>query len=106
MIAVLERIYIHNYKCLVGFHLELRNTTLLLGDNGAGKTAVLEVLFALRKLLAGEARIADESPSIHRALLGGKQSRTRSSSWKPRSVGSRSPTDSTSSTTRMAGAVA
>ena len=60
MVTVLKRVYIHNYKCLVGFDLELQNTTLLLGGNGAGKTAVLEVLFALRKLLAGEARIDDE----------------------------------------------
>ena len=49
MITVLKRIHIHNYKCLVSFDLELQNTTLLLGGNGAGKTAVLEVLVALRK---------------------------------------------------------
>ena len=54
-----ERIYIENYKCLVDFNLALQDTTLLLGANGAGKTAVLDVVYGLRKLLAGEAKITD-----------------------------------------------
>ena len=54
-----ERIYIDNYKCLVNFELELQETVLLLGDSGVGKTAILDVVFGLRKLLAGEAKITD-----------------------------------------------
>jgi len=56
---VFERIYIHNYKCLVNFELPLGETSLLVGANGTGKTAVLDVVFGLRKLLAGEARVND-----------------------------------------------
>ena len=53
------RIYIHNYKCLVNFELNLQETVLLLGANGSGKTAVLDVVFGLRKLLEGVAKITD-----------------------------------------------
>ena len=59
MVHMFKRIYIHNYKCLVNFDLSLQKTVLLLGANGAGKTAVLDVMFGLRKLLAGEAKITD-----------------------------------------------
>ncbi len=59
MATVLERIYIHNYKCLVGFDLSLQETVLLLGRNGAGKTAVLDAMFGLRELLSARAKITD-----------------------------------------------
>ena len=59
MASVLERIYIENYKCLVDFDLLLQDITLLVGANGTGKTAVLDVIYGLRKLLAGEAKITD-----------------------------------------------
>ena len=59
MTGVLRRIYVHNYKCLQNFELELQETVLLLGANGAGKTAVLDVVHGLRKLLSAEAKIAD-----------------------------------------------
>ena len=54
-----ERIYIDNYKCLVNFDLHLSETSLLVGSNGSGKTAVLDVVFGLRRLLAGEAKVND-----------------------------------------------
>ena len=60
MTGVLRRIYVHNYKCLQNFELELQETVLLLGANGAGKTAVLDVVYGLRKLLSAEAKIADQ----------------------------------------------
>ncbi len=59
MYRVIKRVYIHNYKCLVNFELKLRETVLLLGANGVGKTAFLDVMFGLRKLLAGEVKITD-----------------------------------------------
>ncbi|MCY4424282.1 MAG: AAA family ATPase [Acidimicrobiaceae bacterium] len=54
-----ERIHIDNYKCLVNFDLHLSETSLLVGSNGSGKTAVLDVVFGLRRLLAGEAKVND-----------------------------------------------
>lgn len=56
---MIKRIYIDNYKCLVNFELNLRPTVLLLGVSGSGKTAVLDVMYAIRKLLAGDIRIND-----------------------------------------------
>ena len=59
MSIVLERIYIENYKCLVDFDLQLQETTLLLGANGSGKTAVLDVVYGIGRLLAGEVKVTD-----------------------------------------------
>ena len=68
MTRVLRRIYVHNYKCLQNFELELQETVLLLGTNGSGKTAVLDVIYGLRKLLSAEAKITDEV-AFHPATL-------------------------------------
>lgn len=54
-----KRLYADNYKCLVNFELPLQELTLLLGANGAGKTSVLDIMFALRQLLNGTAKITD-----------------------------------------------
>ncbi len=56
---MVKRIYIDNYKSLVNFDLQLQELTLLVGQNGTGKTAVLDVVYALRRLLEGAARVAD-----------------------------------------------
>lgn len=56
---MIRRLFIDNYKCLVNFELELSEVTLLLGRNGVGKSAVLDVLFALRGLLTGHLKISD-----------------------------------------------
>lgn len=56
---MITRLYVDNYKCLVNFELRLDELTLLLGPNGVGKTAVLDMIFALRRLLSGEAKVAD-----------------------------------------------
>lgn len=54
-----KRIYIDNYKSFVNFDLQLQELTLLVGQNGTGKTAVLDVVYALRRLLEGTARVTD-----------------------------------------------
>lgn len=56
---MIKRLYIDNYKSLVNFDLTLEELTLLLGPNGVGKTSVLDVMFALRRLLSGEAKVTD-----------------------------------------------
>ncbi len=58
---MIKRLYIDNYKGLVNFELHLQDLTLLLGPNGVGKTSVLDVMFAVRQLLAGVAKISDKS---------------------------------------------
>lgn len=57
---MIKRLYIDNYKCLVNFELPLQGLTLLLGPNGVGKTSVLDVMFGLRQLLAGVAKVTDK----------------------------------------------
>jgi predicted ATPase len=56
---VLKRLYVDNYKCLVNFELPLQELTLLLGPNGVGKTSVFDVIYGLRKLLEGVAKVPD-----------------------------------------------
>ena len=56
---MIERLYVNNYKCLVNFELRLRELSLLLGPSGAGKTAVLDIMLSLRRLLSGDARVTD-----------------------------------------------
>jgi predicted ATPase len=57
---MIKRLYIDNFKSLVNFELNLQELTLLLGPNGVGKTSVLDVMFALRQLLAGIAKVTDD----------------------------------------------
>lgn len=57
---MIKRIYVDNYKCLVNFELRFQELALLLGPNGVGKTSVLDVMFALRRLLSGEAKVTDK----------------------------------------------
>lgn len=56
---MIRRLYVNNYKCLVNFELQLRELSLLLGPSGVGKTAVFDIMFALRRLLSGDARVTD-----------------------------------------------
>ena len=56
---MIQRLYVNNYKCLVNFELHLQELSLLLGPCGVGKTAVLDIMYALRRLLSGDARVTD-----------------------------------------------
>ena len=73
---MLQRLYVDNYKCLVNFDLPLQELSLLLGPNGVGKTSVLDVMFALRRLLGEGAKVTDTEVFPPRTL-------TR---WQERSV--------------------
>lgn len=48
---MLRRIYIDNYKCCVNLEVKFDSINLLLGDNGAGKSTVFEVLRKLQELV-------------------------------------------------------
>lgn len=56
---MLKRLYVDNYKSLVNFEIRFSEVTLLVGPNGSGKSSVLDVVFALRQLLSGSAKLTD-----------------------------------------------
>lgn len=62
---MLRRIYIDNYKACDNFELEMDSINLLLGDNGVGKSTILEVIEKLRTLLS-ESIESNESRSAGR----------------------------------------
>lgn len=57
--AVIKRLYLHNYRCLENFELPIagRSSTLLIGKNGTGKTAVGLALTILRRIGRGINRV-------------------------------------------------
>ena len=56
---MLKHLHVDNYKCLVNFDLDLQPLNLLLGANGSGKSAIFDVMYAVRQLLSGVARVGD-----------------------------------------------
>ena len=56
---MISKLFVDNYKCLVNFELPLQELSLLFGPSGVGKTSVLDIVYALRKLLSGDARVTD-----------------------------------------------
>lgn len=58
-LSVVKRLYIHNYRCLENFELPIagRSSTLLIGKNGTGKTAVMLALRILRNIGWGANRV-------------------------------------------------
>ena len=41
---MLKRLYVNNFRCLVNFEITFQNLSLLLGDNGSGKSTIFDVL--------------------------------------------------------------
>ncbi len=54
---MITRLYADNYRCFVNFELRLDALSLLLGTKGAGKSSVLDIVFALRELLGGRTAV-------------------------------------------------
>lgn len=57
---MLKRIYIHNYRTFVRFEWSPPPACVLVGDNGSGKSALLDVLWFVREVVVNGKRI-DES---------------------------------------------
>ena len=58
---MIKRIYVHNFRCLENFTLDLagRSSALLIGKNGAGKSTVLHCLRLFQRICRGSSRIRD-----------------------------------------------
>ena len=50
---MIKEIYIDNFKCLFNFRMQPDGVQLWLGDNGSGKTSVLDVLRKIHRILNG-----------------------------------------------------
>ncbi len=59
---MLRRIYIDNYKCCVNLEVEFDTINLFLGDNGAGKSTVFEVLRKLQGLVSRGREVQEMFP--------------------------------------------
>lgn len=57
---MLTRLYIDNYKCFSNFELKLGPLQLLLGDNGTGKSSVLDVVAGLQMAVTSGKQDLDE----------------------------------------------
>jgi predicted ATPase len=58
---MIRRFYVHNFRCLENFELNLSNlsSVLLIGQNGAGKSTVGFALEILQKIARGANRVGD-----------------------------------------------
>jgi energy-coupling factor transporter ATP-binding protein EcfA2 len=58
---MLNKLYVHHYRCLQNFELDLINisSALLLGRNGAGKSTVFAVFEILQRIGRGETKVGD-----------------------------------------------
>lgn len=59
---LLQRLYIDNYRCFVNFDLTVDPLVLLVGANGVGKSALMDVLQSLRRFSRGEVRAEEAFP--------------------------------------------
>ena len=51
---MLKRLYVDNFRCLVDFELNFDSINLFLGDNGAGKSTVFDILGKLQEFIIEE----------------------------------------------------
>jgi ABC-type cobalamin/Fe3+-siderophores transport system ATPase subunit len=56
---MIERLYVHNFRCLENFTLDLTDqlSALLIGKNGAGKSTVLHALKVFQRICRGPNRV-------------------------------------------------
>ena len=56
---MLQRLYVHNYRCLENFELNLKDisSALLIGKNGSGKSTILKVLEIFQSIGRGITRV-------------------------------------------------
>lgn len=56
---MLQRLYVHNYRCLENFELNLKDipSALLIGKNGSGKSTIVKVFEIFQKIGRGVTRV-------------------------------------------------
>lgn len=58
---MLQRLYVHNFRCLENFELTIKGmpSALLIGKNGSGKSTIADALEGLQKISQGINRMRD-----------------------------------------------
>jgi predicted ATPase len=59
---MLTRVRIDNFRCFQNLEVELRELSLLMGDNGSGKSSFLEAIARLQRLIAGRVSATEAFP--------------------------------------------
>ena len=59
---MLKRLYVDNFRCLVDFELNFNSINLFLGENGAGKSTVFDVLENMQKLITTDSTVKSIFP--------------------------------------------
>jgi predicted ATPase len=77
---MLTRVFIDNYKCFVNFSFTPLAKQLVLGVNGAGKSAFLDPLLAIRDFTRPGEKV-DQS-SIRIRAQDGRRSPSKVLSWR------------------------
>ena len=71
-IVMIERFYVHNFRCLENFELPIsgRASSLLIGRNGTGKSTIRLALEVLQQIGRGSNRVGEllKSEDFARAL--------------------------------------
>jgi predicted ATP-binding protein involved in virulence len=60
-LTMLQRLYVHNFRCLENFELTLKEmpSALLIGKNGSGKSTIRSALEVLQKISQGINRMRE-----------------------------------------------
>ncbi|WP_437900372.1 AAA family ATPase [Sorangium sp. So ce124] len=64
---MITRIYIDNFRTLVNFEWKPGKLALLLGENGSGKSSVIDALWGIRALVAEQGELRRWFPGVSRA---------------------------------------
>jgi predicted ATP-dependent endonuclease of OLD family len=59
---MLTRIYLDNFRCFVNFEYHPARKQLILGENGSGKSSLMDAILALRQFVARGDRADDVFP--------------------------------------------
>jgi predicted ATPase len=67
---MLQRLYVHNFKCLENFELNLKEmpSVLLIGRNGTGKSTIARALEVLQSIARGINRLGDLGKPEHNLI--------------------------------------